>query len=85
MTTHCATSATVRPQPRHIASKVVEQTATHGVSGRLNLGGIRKESSSYECEVRHIDLEGSIGKEILVMVNWLMVDWLMVDWLMVDW
>jgi glutathione S-transferase len=34
METHCDTSATVRPQPRHTSSKVVEQTATQGVSGR---------------------------------------------------
>jgi hypothetical protein len=34
MNTHWATSATVRPQPRQTSSNVVEQTATHGVSGR---------------------------------------------------
>lgn len=34
MNTQLATSTTLRPQPRHISSKVVEQTATHGVSGR---------------------------------------------------
>jgi hypothetical protein len=34
MNTQFATSATVRPQPRHTSSKVVEQTATQGVSGR---------------------------------------------------
>jgi hypothetical protein len=35
MNTQSATSATVRPQPRQTSSKVVEHTATHGVSGRL--------------------------------------------------
>ncbi len=35
MNTQCATSLTVRPQPRHTSSNVVEQTATQGVSGRL--------------------------------------------------
>ena len=34
MATQWATSSTVRPQPRHISSNVVEQTATQGVSGR---------------------------------------------------
>jgi len=34
MNTQSATSATVRPQPRQTSSKVVEQTATQGVSGR---------------------------------------------------
>jgi hypothetical protein len=32
--TQSATSATVRPHPLQISSKVVEQTATQGVSGR---------------------------------------------------
>lgn len=32
--TQSATSVTVRPQPRQISSKVVEHTATQGVSGR---------------------------------------------------
>jgi hypothetical protein len=35
MNTQLATSATVRPQPRQTSSKVVEQTATQGVSGRI--------------------------------------------------
>jgi hypothetical protein len=35
MNTQSATSATVRPQPRQTSSKVVEHTATQGVSGRL--------------------------------------------------
>jgi hypothetical protein len=35
MNTQLATSVTVRPQPRHTSSKVVEQTATQGVSGRV--------------------------------------------------
>src|SRR3954463_9951722 len=36
--TQCATSTTVRPQPRHTSSTVVEQTATQGVSGRTDSG-----------------------------------------------
>ena len=32
--TQLDTSMTVRPQPRHISSKSVEQTATQGESGR---------------------------------------------------
>jgi hypothetical protein len=35
MNTQFATSATVRPQPRQTSSKVVEHTATQGVSGRF--------------------------------------------------
>jgi hypothetical protein len=35
MVTQRATSIALRPQPRQIASKVVEQTATQGVSGRV--------------------------------------------------
>lgn len=38
--THSATSATVRPHPRQTSSKVVEQTATHGVSGRSFISDI---------------------------------------------
>jgi hypothetical protein len=38
MKTHCATSSTVRPQPRQTSSNVVEQTATQGVSGRSGAG-----------------------------------------------
>ena len=34
MNTQSATSATVRPHPRQTSSKVVEQIATQGVSGR---------------------------------------------------
>src|SRR5438067_2013217 len=36
--TQCATSTTVRPQPRQTSSKVVEHTATHGVSARCAAG-----------------------------------------------
>src|SRR3569832_3033278 len=38
MNTHCASSTTVRPHPRQTSSIVVEQTATHGVSGREAAG-----------------------------------------------
>ena len=46
MNTHSATSTTVRPQPRQTSSKVVEQTATQGVSGRsADIGTVQKKDS----------------------------------------
>jgi hypothetical protein len=49
MKTQFATSATVRPQPRQTSSKVVEQTATQGVSGR-GAGEFLSEGIGCEAE-----------------------------------
>src|SRR4051812_28202309 len=70
--TQCATSTTVRPQPRHTSSNVVEHTATQGVSGRSPAGC--PAAPAILCGGTDIELVPAIEAELFQRCNVLIVN-----------